>query len=94
MGLALVAQGRLAEAIEQYRLALQMQPDFPSAHGNLGLALTQTGRLAQGEEHLRRALVLAPDVADIHGGLAVLQLAAQALEGGIPINGGGAPSRA
>lgn len=38
-GLALLAQGRLLEAVGQYEQALRIQPDYAEAHNNLGIGL-------------------------------------------------------
>jgi len=70
MGLALVAQGRLPEAIQEFEAALRMAPDLAQAHANLGAVLTQTGQLGPGEAHLRRALASLPDKPEVHGVLA------------------------
>jgi superkiller protein 3 len=53
LGSALADQGKLPEAIEHYRQALQIKPDYAGAHNNWGLALARRGRLA-GVEHYRR----------------------------------------
>jgi Flp pilus assembly protein TadD len=44
LGVALAGEGRLAEAIEQYRLALAANPDFGESLNNLGRALEDQGR--------------------------------------------------
>ena len=38
LGLALIARGDTQEAIEQFRLAIQLKPDFALAYNNLGNA--------------------------------------------------------
>ena len=43
LGLALFNQGKLAEAIAEYRTAIRMKPDFAEAHVALGLACATTG---------------------------------------------------
>jgi tetratricopeptide (TPR) repeat protein len=61
LGTALVAQGRLPEAIEPYRRAVTIEPDFVSAHANLGNALTQTGQFEEAISHYDRVRRLDPD---------------------------------
>src|SRR2546428_198361 len=57
-------QGKLAEAIEHYRQALDINPEHASAHYNLGNVLAQQGKLAEAVEHYRRALKIKPDFAE------------------------------
>src|SRR5206468_3912445 len=54
-GYELYRQGKLAEAIEHYRQALQTKPDYALAHANWGLALIHQGKLAEAVEHLQQA---------------------------------------
>jgi len=60
LGNALAAEGRHEEAIEHYRLALELDPSFAEAHGNLGVALARTGSLGEGLAELVRAVELGP----------------------------------
>src|SRR5213594_403073 len=62
-------QSKLAEAIEHYRQALDINPEHASAHYNLGNVLAQQGKLAEASEHHRQALRLKPDYADAHNNL-------------------------
>ena len=39
LGFALAAEGRIDEAIEHYRKALEIKPDYAEAHNNLGCRL-------------------------------------------------------
>jgi eukaryotic-like serine/threonine-protein kinase len=48
-------EGKLAEAIAEYRAAIRLQPDFASAHYNLGLALQLRGDLDGALVELRTA---------------------------------------
>ena len=56
LGNAYAAQGRQAEAIAQYRLALGAAPGLAEAHNNLGVALLRTGAGRDGLQELSRAL--------------------------------------
>src|SRR5215831_12147755 len=56
LGTALQDQGRLAEAIAQYRRALALNPGYAEAHGNLGKALMEGGDLTQALRALQRSI--------------------------------------
>lgn len=62
--------GRLDQAIEQYRSVLRLHPRFPEAHNNLAVALKARGRLTEAIESFRRALEARPDYAAAHANLA------------------------
>jgi Flp pilus assembly protein TadD len=61
MGQALWSDGRLDEAIAEYRRAIRLKPDWAPAHYNLGNALREAGRPAEAEAQFRQALALQPD---------------------------------
>jgi len=69
LGNALRNQGKLDAAIESYRNALSMTPDYAEAHYNLALALQQQGNLDSAVESYRKALLIKPDFADAHNDL-------------------------
>ena len=56
LGFVLARQGLLEEAVEAYREAIALQPDFNAAHYNLAGALAGIGELAGAEQHLRIVL--------------------------------------
>jgi tetratricopeptide (TPR) repeat protein len=58
--------GRLEEAAENFRSALQLAPDLAEAHVGLGDALKALGRPDEAAENLRRALKLKPRLAEAH----------------------------
>lgn len=60
LGMAFQQNRDLKSALEQYRLAVSLRPDFPEALYNLGNALREAGDLAQSGEYLRRAAELRP----------------------------------
>ena len=75
LGVALNQLGRLDEAIDCYRRALELMPDFAEAHNNLANALQRQGALAEAVACYRRALELKPGYAEAHNNLAnALQL--------------------
>jgi Flp pilus assembly protein TadD len=63
LGLALASSGRTDEAIEHYRKALEIKPDYVDAHNNLGIALASGGRIGEAIEHYQKALEISPDYA-------------------------------
>jgi tetratricopeptide (TPR) repeat protein len=69
LGAELAAQGQVTDAIEQYRQALKLKPDFPEAHNNLGITLASQGRATEAIEHYRQALKSKPDYAKAHNNL-------------------------
>jgi len=69
LGTELQAQGRLDEAITQYRHVLAVTPEDALAHSNLGTALAAQGQLGEAVDHFERALALAPDDADSYSNL-------------------------
>jgi Flp pilus assembly protein TadD len=60
-GIALAAAGRLPEAIEQFKAALEARPNYPEAHNYLGVALLMQGNREEAILHFRQALWLKPD---------------------------------
>jgi tetratricopeptide (TPR) repeat protein len=72
LGLVLEAEGRLPEALDQYRLALQTRPHFASAHNNLGTALLRLGRLDEAEAQFRAAMAGDPGLAESYNNLGLI----------------------
>ncbi len=64
-GVELMAAGRLAEAEEQFRLALSTAPDLVSARYNLALVLVQRGRTEEALSILADLTARRPDATDI-----------------------------
>ena len=61
LGLALVAQDRIEEAIEAFEQALSQRPRFPEAINNYGIALAMVGRIQQAMDAFHEALRQKPD---------------------------------
>jgi len=57
---ALLKQNRVAEAEEQLRFALSLEPDFPQLHEDLGSALAVQSRFEEAIPEFERALELQP----------------------------------
>jgi tetratricopeptide (TPR) repeat protein len=58
--------GRIQEATEHYRLAVQENPSYTDALNNLGHVLYASGNFAEAETYLQRAVQLKPDLAIAH----------------------------
>lgn len=69
LGTEFQAQGRLDEAIAQYRHVLSLTPNDALTHSNLGTALAAQGQLDEAVDHYEQALVLAPGDADSYSNL-------------------------
>jgi tetratricopeptide (TPR) repeat protein len=61
LGFVLERQGMTGEAVEQYRRALELDPESASAHYNLGASLARAGEYADAERHFRAALEEEPN---------------------------------
>ncbi len=72
LGWAYYKKGDLPQAIENYRRALGMKPDFGLAHYNLGLAYRDNKQTDQAIAAFSRATSLAPNFLDAHFQLAKL----------------------
>jgi tetratricopeptide (TPR) repeat protein len=66
LGIELAERHRLTEAIDCYRRAIELKPDYYKALYNLANLLAQTGRSEEAVVHYRRALEIDPDSADAH----------------------------
>ena len=74
LGIALAEQGKRPEAIEQYRIALRIDPGYASLHTNLGLELFAQGEGQLAVEHYLEALRIRPGFVMAHLGLATALL--------------------
>jgi tetratricopeptide (TPR) repeat protein len=61
LGMVAYEQGRIEEAITEYRMALEVRPNDAEAHYRLGLALTNRDKTIEAMAHFRMALQLKPD---------------------------------
>jgi len=66
LGVVFTSQGKLSEAIDQYRLALQGNPQYPMGHFNLGCALASAGRIEEAVQQYDQALQLQPNFTRAH----------------------------
>src|SRR5262249_40755633 len=72
VGVALQQERRLDEAIDHYRRAVALRPDYAPAFNNLGSALRARGRRDEAVASYRKALELRPEFAGAHYNLANL----------------------
>ena len=76
LGGVLMEAGRLDEAADQFRRALEAKPDDDGAMNELGVALLQEGRSEEAIAQFRRALLVAPRRAETHINIGVALLGA------------------
>ena len=65
-GSALQKEGKLDEAIEQYKLALQFDPKYAAAHMNLGATLSGQAKFDAAIPHMETGVQLQPNNGDYH----------------------------
>ena len=58
-------QGLIDLAVDTYRRAIELQPNFPDAYCNLANALKEKGLVQESEECYNTALQLSPTHADM-----------------------------
>lgn len=73
VGLQLRLQGRLDEAIVNFREAVRLSPAFPGGQNNLGEALVARGRAEEALPHLLEAVRLDPNLREARVSLAMAQ---------------------
>ena len=66
-GSALQKEGRLEEAVEQYKIGLQFNPKDAKAHTSLAVALTGQAKFDAAVPHMETALRLEPNNPDFPG---------------------------
>lgn len=69
LGYAYAGQGRIYEAIEEYKTALGLKKIFAETHNELGLLYSNLGRLDEAIEEFQAAVKLKPDYANAHNNL-------------------------
>jgi hypothetical protein len=73
LGNALSDAGLLADAGDQYREALRINPGYPEAHNNLGIVLAKTGHIPEAIAEFQKALHLCPDLQSAQNNLQAVQ---------------------
>jgi len=92
-GSSMLAQGRIVEAISEFRKALEEDRSLAQAHGNLLSGYLTLGELARAEEHYYAAMKLDPNMYETHFNFGLLlsqqgknQQAAEAFRRALEIN--------
>jgi len=70
-GMALLDEGRAAEALPHLERGLKLGPDDPAAHNDLGMAFARLGRLDEAVRQYEAAVRLQPTLAGAHNNLGV-----------------------
>jgi len=71
MGIALKDKGELDAAIDSYKQALKIKPDYAEAHSNMGIALQEKGELDAAIDSYKQALKIKPDYAEAHSNMGI-----------------------
>lgn len=71
-GVALYYRGALQAALEAFRRALELQPDYAEALNNMGLVLSRLGREKEAVEAFQAALKLDPKMGEVFNNLGFL----------------------
>jgi tetratricopeptide (TPR) repeat protein len=71
LGIVLSEQGEADQAIDHYRRAVDLRPDYAEAHYNLGRLLVEEGRLDDAIAHYERAAAINPADAEAQNNLGV-----------------------
>jgi tetratricopeptide (TPR) repeat protein len=74
LGSAYSAKGWEDKAVEQYQMALRLNPSYVNALNNLGVSYLEFGRVEEGIQLFHAALVLRPDLAETHNNLGLAYL--------------------
>jgi Flp pilus assembly protein TadD len=61
LGIALKSEGRLEEAIDAYKKAIEIDPKHPQTFNNLAVALNAAGKNQEAFEAYRMAISLEPN---------------------------------
>jgi tetratricopeptide (TPR) repeat protein len=67
-------KGRFKGAIEEFSLAVQLDPKFCAALNNMAVMLMKEGSMEQAETRLKLALSLDPDSAVVHSNMGILYM--------------------
>jgi tetratricopeptide (TPR) repeat protein len=69
LGNAYYESGKWKEAIESYKQAIRIDPDFAEAHHDLGVAYGELGKHEEAIKSFKQAIRIDPDYAEAHRNL-------------------------
>jgi tetratricopeptide (TPR) repeat protein len=69
MGNALNDKGELDAAIDSYKQALKINPDYAEAYNNMAYALKKQAKMEEAIEAYNKALTIKPDVAEVYNNM-------------------------
>ena len=72
LGLAQAERGDLDGAIQEFRRALELDPDDAGAHWHIGAALASRGAYAEATKHLAQSVAIDPQNSQAHSDLGLL----------------------
>ena len=75
LGSSLLCQGNFKEAIEGYRQALRIKPDYVEVYCNIGDALKGNGDLQEAIKHYKQAITIMPDNANVYNNIGTVLIA-------------------
>jgi len=70
LGISLSAQGKIEEAMNYFRQAIKIKPDYAYAHNNLGYALALQGKTEEAIPYYLKAIQIIPGYVDANYNLA------------------------
>ncbi len=70
-GIAYVYSGKYKEAIEAFKQATRIRPDYVDVHNNLGVAYGKSGKYKEAIEAFKQAIRIRPDFAEAHYNLGI-----------------------
>jgi tetratricopeptide (TPR) repeat protein len=68
-GTELQGNGKNSEAIDHYKMAIKIKPDYALAHNNLGIALVAEGKIEEAISHFKMAIKIKPNFAEAYSNL-------------------------
>ena len=66
------SSGKAQDAVQAYKKAISIKPDFAEAHNNLGLVLKDQGKLDEALEVYNKAIAIKPYFAEAHNNLGLV----------------------